>query len=285
MPEVAIGLPTYNRPEFLEAALASLTRQTFGDFELLISDNASPGAGVRTIAERYASADPRIRYVRQQTNLGPVGNFAYVLANTSAPLFMWAADDDLWEPLFIERAVAALRADRAKNAWFCQLDNIDAEGKVTRTYPSLTRFRSNGDKRKEVRRFLMEPDRLGKVNLIYGMFRREALAEPMRLMTANKDMIGADLVFVYAFICRHDVAIDPDLLFHKRVVGRKSARPRAGAGSTLLKSRHFTGFAAAAEGTPYAAMTRSLLPWRFVLDRADKIGNGVRRALFSRAHR
>ena len=282
MPEVAIGLPTYNRPDFLEAALRSLTTQTFGDFELLISDNASTHPDIRTIAERYATADPRIRYVRQKTNLGPVGNFAHLFANSTAPLFMWAADDDLWEPAFVERAVAALRADPTKAAWFCQLDNIDAEGDVTRTYPPLTRLRSNGDKRREVRRFLMEPDRHGKVNLIYGMFRREAMAEPMRLMIANREMIGADLVFVYAFICRADVAIDPDVLFHKRVVDRKGQRPRPPSGAGLLKSRHFAGFAAAAAGTPYAAMTRSLLPWRFVLDRVDKIGNGVRRSLFAR---
>src|SRR6266536_3054672 len=138
MPEVAIGLPTYNRPDFLEAALRSLTTQTFGDFELLISDNASDHADIQMIAERYASADPRVRYVRQKTNLGPVGNFAHLFANSTAPLFMWAADDDLWEPAFIERGVKTLRSDRTKDAWFCQLDNIDAEGEVTRTYPPLT---------------------------------------------------------------------------------------------------------------------------------------------------
>ena len=65
---------------------------------------------------------------------------------------------------------------------------------------------------------------------------------------------------------------------------RKGPRPKMPTRTGLLKSRHSAGFAAAAEGTPYAAMTRSSLPWRFVLDRADKIGNGVRRSLFARTH-
>ena len=282
MPQVAIGLPVYSHPEFLAAALDSLLAQTFGDFEFLISDNASPDPRIRQIAERYAARDPRIRYVRQETNLGPVRNFVHVFEHTTAPLFMWAADDDLWEPAFIERGVAALTADPAKSAWFCQFDRIDAAGTVTRTYRPMTRFASHGDKRSEARAFLMEPDRLGKVQLYYALFRRPAMVEPLRLMAANREMRGVDLVFVYAFLCRHDIAIDPAVLFHKRFHG--GARPPTARGETLMKSRHFAGLAAAAEGTPYAAMTRSLLPWRFALDRAHKIGHGVRRALLPRAH-
>ena len=75
--EVSIGLAVYNGEEFLAESLDSLLAQTYGDFELIISDNASTD-GTRAICERYAAKDKRIRYVRRSENIGGEGNFNYV---------------------------------------------------------------------------------------------------------------------------------------------------------------------------------------------------------------
>lgn len=107
-PRVSIGLPTYNRPELLALVLECFRQQTFTDFELFISDNASPNPEVRKVCERYAQQDLRFRYIRQPVNRGAERNFWFVYDQTRAPLFLWASDDDLWPVDFLERGVAAL---------------------------------------------------------------------------------------------------------------------------------------------------------------------------------
>jgi glycosyltransferase involved in cell wall biosynthesis len=63
LPRVRIGLPAYNGERHLPAALDSLLAQTYGDFELIISDNASTDR-TEEICREYAARDSRIRYHR-----------------------------------------------------------------------------------------------------------------------------------------------------------------------------------------------------------------------------
>jgi glycosyltransferase involved in cell wall biosynthesis len=100
-PAVTIGMPVYNGEQTLLAALDSILCQTFTDFELLISDNASSDA-TESICREYAARDRRIRYVRQEQNIGATANFKYVLEDACGEYFMWAASDDVRSPDFIE---------------------------------------------------------------------------------------------------------------------------------------------------------------------------------------
>lgn len=93
-------MPVFNGGRSIGAALDSLLSQTFTDFELLVSDNASTD-GTEAICREYAARDPRIRYVRQEVNLGAEGNFAYVMREATGKYFMWAAADDVRSPDFI----------------------------------------------------------------------------------------------------------------------------------------------------------------------------------------
>ena len=70
---MSIGLAVYNGEKYLAEAIESLLAQTFRDFELIISDNASTD-GTAEICERYAARDPRIRYSRNTTNIGGANN-------------------------------------------------------------------------------------------------------------------------------------------------------------------------------------------------------------------
>lgn len=103
---VSVGLPTYNRPEGLRRTLSQLTSQTYKALEIIVSDNASPDDGPRLVTEEFVARDPRVRYVRQATNLGAAANFDYVLRAARGEFFMWAADDDEWAPAFVERCLA-----------------------------------------------------------------------------------------------------------------------------------------------------------------------------------
>src|SRR5690242_8068616 len=90
MHQVTIGMPVWNGERFISQAIESLLAQTYGDFELLISDNASTDA-TADICHAYASRDRRIRYLRQQRNLGANANYNAVFGQSSGRYFKWAA--------------------------------------------------------------------------------------------------------------------------------------------------------------------------------------------------
>ena len=101
VPKVSIGMPVYNGEQFIRCALDSLLEQSFPDFELIISDNASTD-GTEEICREYAARDQRINYVRQPLNLGAYANFKFVLDEAHGEYFMWAACDDIRSADFIE---------------------------------------------------------------------------------------------------------------------------------------------------------------------------------------
>jgi len=106
-PRLGIGLPVYNGATYLAEAVEALLGQTYEDFELIISDNASTDA-TEDICRQYAAQDHRIRYVRQPRNIGGQFNHNVVFEYCRSELFKWAADDDLYGRDLVERCVAAL---------------------------------------------------------------------------------------------------------------------------------------------------------------------------------
>ena len=106
-PRLGIGLPVYNGATYLAEAIEALLGQTYEDFELIISDNASTDA-TEDICRQYAAQDARIRYIRQPRNIGGLLNHNVVFEYCRSELFKWAADDDLYGRDLVERCVAAL---------------------------------------------------------------------------------------------------------------------------------------------------------------------------------
>ena len=68
-PKVAIGLPVYNGQNYVARAIESILSQTFEDFELIICDNCS-GDDTENICREFAANDRRIRYYRNERNIG-----------------------------------------------------------------------------------------------------------------------------------------------------------------------------------------------------------------------
>ena len=101
-PAVSIGMPVYNGEKSVSEAIDTLLAQTFTDFELIISDNASTDA-TESICREYAARDLRISYNRQRENRGAPANFQYVLEKARGKYFMWASADDLRSPDFVEK--------------------------------------------------------------------------------------------------------------------------------------------------------------------------------------
>ena len=110
IPLVSIGLPVYNREGLIAQTLDSLLAQTFKNFELIISDNLSTDK-TEEICRKYAARDSRIKYIRQEKNLGMLGNFNFVKQEAKGKYFLWTASDDMCEAQFIEVLVDELEKD------------------------------------------------------------------------------------------------------------------------------------------------------------------------------
>jgi glycosyltransferase involved in cell wall biosynthesis len=133
MPLLSIGLFVYNGERFLEDTLRSILGQTFTDFELIISDNASTDR-TGEISQAYARQDARIRYYRNEKNMGAGWNLRRVYELASAKYFKWAAADDLLEPQFLERCIEALERDPACVLAYSKTKVIDEHGNFIENY-------------------------------------------------------------------------------------------------------------------------------------------------------
>jgi glycosyltransferase involved in cell wall biosynthesis len=97
VPRVSIGLPVYNGQNYLRCALDSILQQDYTDFELIISDTASADASPG-ICQELARKDGRVRYYRNETNIGARGNYNRVFELARGEFFKWASHDDEFHP-------------------------------------------------------------------------------------------------------------------------------------------------------------------------------------------
>ena len=130
-PTVSIGLPVFNGERYLAQALDSILAQSFHDFELIISDNGSTD-DTEHICRRYATADPRIRYYRQEKTRGVTWNFRQVALLSSGQYFLWMAADDMLAPEYVERCLQALRQNHDAVLCYSQALLCDEDGSLIR---------------------------------------------------------------------------------------------------------------------------------------------------------
>ena len=128
---ISIGLPVYNGEDFLRATIDSILAQTFKNFELIISDNASTDS-TEAICREYAAKDKRIHYYRNEHNLGAAPNYNRVFELSTGKYFKWAAHDDLYAPEYLEQCVKVLENNPSIVLCYSPVIFIDNQGKQLR---------------------------------------------------------------------------------------------------------------------------------------------------------
>ena len=150
VPRLTIGLPVYNGANYLAESLDALLGQSYENFELIISDNASTD-GTSDICHRYEGQDSRIRYFRQQHNIGLAPNHNFTVEQARGELFKWASNDDLYGRDLLKCCVDALDQYPHVVLAHSWTATIDSTGTITKMveYPLATassrapeRFRS-----------------------------------------------------------------------------------------------------------------------------------------------
>ncbi len=182
-PRVSIGVPVFNGAATIRSALSSLVAQTFGDFELLVSDNASDDE-TEAICREYAARDTRIRYVRQPSNLGATANFRFLLRESRGEYFMWAAADDTRSPDYLMVNLEFLDSHRDFVASTSPVRFVDGG------FDARAMGDAALDQMRPEARFIAFFDTWHANGRFYSLFRREPLATTKTIYAAN--YLGSD---------------------------------------------------------------------------------------------
>lgn len=207
-PRLCIGLPVYNGERFIGEAVTCHLRQTFDNFEIVISDNASSD-GTEQICRDLAHDDERIRYVRQAENIGAAGNFNAVFGQCRSALFKWAAADDVIEPTYLERCIAELDRDLGVVLATSRVDRIDENGRLV----GHERYRLGEGSRWAPRRFVGQASQNHSCFQIFGVVRTDVLART----TLHGPYIGSDRDLLAELALHGRFAVVDEYLLHRRV--------------------------------------------------------------------
>lgn len=186
MPRLTVGLITYNGAAHIRRSIDSLLSQTFKDLELLIFDNASTD-GTSEICAEFAAADSRVRHVRHQATVPQSANFRGVLFSADTELFMWATDDDVRGPRFVELCIDALDGNPGAVAACTEAEFLSSDGQVEHARGTFTIL---GSRLERVKIYLQNPRDSSR---LFGVYRTEALK---RAYPADVNVFGYDWLVV-----------------------------------------------------------------------------------------
>jgi glycosyltransferase involved in cell wall biosynthesis len=129
-PKVSVGLPVYNGEKFLVNTLTRLLEQDFEDFELIVCDNASTDR-TGEICRGFRARDRRLRYVRNEKNIGLAANHNKAFMLSTGEFFKWAAhDDDFPRPMLARFVDAFDRRSSDVAVVYSRCEYIDEAGNV-----------------------------------------------------------------------------------------------------------------------------------------------------------
>jgi glycosyltransferase involved in cell wall biosynthesis len=208
-------MPVYNGERFIAEAVTSILEQDFGDFALVISDNASSD-GTEEICRGFVARDDRVTYVRQPTNRGAAWNFNRLVTITDGPFFKWAAHDDVLRPTALARCMQALTGRPEAVLSFTRRVKIDEYGEVVKTAGERSLAYTSPDARPHER--LAGWLKLQRACIeVFGINRRAVLVQT-RL---HGSYLAADRVLLAELILRGPVAeVAEPLFLHREHAGR-----------------------------------------------------------------
>jgi glycosyltransferase involved in cell wall biosynthesis len=212
-PLVSIGLPVFNGEKYIQQALDSLLAQSYANFELNISDNASTD-GTEEICRLYAAKDNRVHYYRQPRNVGLMGNWRCVLQLASGEYFMWAPHDDCWSMNYIETLLECLLACPSASLAAGRTLYIDGDGNPYHLDPDDAPVRHGNGNLSTAKQLLQQHAQ----GWLHGLFRRDVLLRLAPTFFAA-DPWGADIVFLLELCLSKDVVGSDAAVLYKRATG------------------------------------------------------------------
>lgn len=220
-PLVSIGCPTYNRPEGLRCMLECLINQTYSNLEIIVSDNCSEGEETEQIVQDLMKKDSRIKYFRQENNIGSFNNYKFLLEQAQGDFFAWACDDDIRDPEFVNACIQEferLKTPLVVNSYSQRIDRQSGQvvaidkGCTTIGLPTYRRYI------KYISTIYTEQAAVTDIN--YGVMRRDILTSVMRDVP---NIAGWDHILIARLALDGEFYTIPTVLMESEVGGLSTA--------------------------------------------------------------
>lgn len=217
-PRVTLVLPVYNGENYIEMAIDSILSQSFADFELVIMDNASVD-NTEAICRGRAKDDSRIRYFRNERNLGAAPNYNLGFERARGEFFKWCAHDDLISENYLELSVLALDRDPEAVMSYGPSQMIDERGNPAPAESADVRKMDNPD---AAWRFMSAVRTGGSCGAVFGLFRKSALARSL----LHQPYYSSDRALLAEMALLGRFVFIPDITFYNRAhVARSMSLP------------------------------------------------------------
>jgi glycosyltransferase involved in cell wall biosynthesis len=223
-PLVSIGITTYNRLEGLRKTLECFCNQTYRNLEIIVSDNCSIEDPTEMV-EEFIKHDDRIRYFRQNENIGMAGNGSFVWGMARGEFFTLASDDDWWGADFVLELVTLLQKNKDAVCAFCDFQEIDVSGvKIERYpyhYPLLKEF-DNQDVVARLTNFILQKENHGKANMHRSICYRNVFLDSVNRLDffELRSVWAFDQLLAFTFLIEGRLVVSDKLLF-KCTVGNE----------------------------------------------------------------
>lgn len=176
IPKVSLCIPVRNGERYLQESLASCTKQSFQDIEIIVVDNCSTD-NTENLVKKLQKHDDRITYIRNDTNIGLIGNFNKCLEYARGEYIKFLCSDDLLHPECLELMVPHLDEDKTIQLVVSGRLILDADGKPI----SLSRYSSVNEKvagKKVIRKCLFGRNYIGEPSAV--LFRADTAKRGFR---------------------------------------------------------------------------------------------------------
>ena len=228
-PKISIGLPVFNEEKLLEERIKSILKQSYENFEIIISDNASIDKTIE-ICQKYEKIDSRIRFFSQEKNRGPYWNFNFVLEKAQGEYFVWFAVDDKHESTFLEKNLEIMEKNNNVVASISDVKyfgmELNNDESFFQKFKNKFKYRFN-KKTKFVQTFPAFGSYENKATLYLRMDRSTSLYSLYRKEILKKCMIitpfaGSDLAIILNVLKHGDIHVIDEILMEKNLGGFSS---------------------------------------------------------------
>ena len=218
-PRITVGIPIYNGADWIGETAASLLGQTFSDLEVVICDNASQD-NTREVCLALAERDPRVRYFRNERNLGAPQNFNRCLDYARGEYFKWNSASDLCLPTLLERCIEALESAPDAVLAYSRTQLLWDDGRLENTDDDME---LNAERPSD--RFIRLTENIGLNHVMNGVIRRDAL-----MRTALHGAFYSSDICLMAELCLYGKFVQiPEYLFQRRNSLETASSMRSGA--------------------------------------------------------
>jgi glycosyltransferase involved in cell wall biosynthesis len=211
-PRVTVFIPVYNRARLVGAAIESVLRQDFTDFELLLIDDGSTDDSVAVIS---SYRDPRIRLLRNDRNRGISATRQRGLEEARGTYLAVLDSDDRATPRRLEREVAFLDSHPAVATVGGWASEFDEAGRASRTVKLLPLVSSELEARLLFRTCHHHSATMSRLSVL-----REFGYDPAFPLVEDYDLFSR-------IAARHRLANLPHVLVHRRLHAGRITRERA----------------------------------------------------------